>query len=216
MKNKKAISFMMAALMLLLTAPAFAAGESGNSKLEISASCLIPELIVVTVPSDAQVLLNPYEIPVEINGAFIGYQILTEPVSIHNLSRVPISVSVSITGKIKENSDMTLTSMSTKGSTSTLKKAFIYFEIKATSDPDVVAWDNAYNAEKHIVVRTTAKSKKNIVTLDAGDETAPASSKCYGAFRLAGDCIAVPKTGWSEEDGVSAVVAFTFTLLPLS
>ncbi len=213
MKNKKVIVILMAVLMLVLATPTLAEGT--NTKTRIDATTLVPEIIVVTVPTNANVVINPYELPVEINNTSVTDQIVTTPVSIWNQSAAPIKVSVAIECTVKEGSDLYMVPYSTKGLPTTLKRAFAYFEIQATSDPDHVTWDSEYDSNKHLVVRD-GKSKRNIVTLDAGDKNAPSSNKCYGAFRLTGDCVSNPKSEWTEEDGIDVVLTFSFALAPTS
>jgi len=210
MKYKKLAAMAASTLMLAGSYTAFAvdAPESGSmNSTVIEAVCDLPE-IKVTVPTTGELFINPYEMPVEINGEYIGYQIVSTPTVIQNESTVPLKVSATVTGAIKEGSDMTLSSSSVDPK-STKKKAFIYFEIQPTNDPETAEWDSGYDANKHIVVRTSPKSKKNMVTLDIADEAG--EKKCYGAFRLTGDCAAVPKIGWTEADGVNVTIAFTFT-----
>lgn len=211
MKNKKVIALLMAVLMLVLATPALAEGTNTSTKVE--ATTLVPEIIVVTVPTNANVVINPYEIPVEINNTSITDQIITTPVSIWNQSAAPVKVSVAIECAVKEGSDLYMIPYSTKQLSTTLKRAFAYFEIQATNDPNRVSWDSEYSFDKHLVVQNGRK-KKDIVTLDAGDENAPSSNKCYGAFRLTGDCISNPKNEWTEQDGIDVVLTFSFALAP--
>ena len=211
MKNKKAICFIMALLMLAM-APLALDNVKENTTTKIEAGCIIPDIIVVSVPGNADVLINPLQIPVEINNENVTDQIITEPVSIHNMSAAPVNVTVNLVGQVKSGSEMSIVGLSTKSSTSTRKRAFVYFEIQATSDPDQVNWDSEYDAEKHLILRTSNKIRKNMVRLDAGDENAPSGNKCYGAFRLTGDCTVNPKTPWTEADGINATVVFSFTL----
>ena len=145
--------------------------------------------------------------PVEINGETIGAQIVSAPAAILNESVVPLQVTATVTGKIKDGSDMVLSSSSIDPDY-TKKKAFIYFEMQTTNDPEKVTWDSEYNMDRHIVVRLTPKVKKKIVTLDAYDEDG--RKKCYGAFRLTGNCAAAPKIPWTDADGVDVTIAFTF------
>lgn len=212
MKNRKITVFLMALLMTaMMTTPAFAGNASPTTRIE--ASCAIPDIIVVTVPTNANVVINPYDVSVNFRPAY--GQILTEPVSIHNQSAAPVKVSVTATGEVNEGSDLALVGASTAGVTTKAKRAFVYFEIQPTSEANPENfndWDSAFDAEKHLIIRAGAKSKKNIVTLGAGDENAPADSKCYGAFRLTGDCVDFPASGWQDADGFRATIAFSFTL----
>lgn len=204
MKYKKFIAGFVS-MLLLVGNFCVSAAETQNTT-QIEAVCELPE-IKVTVPQTGEVFINPYKMPVEINGAFIGYQIISTPTVIQNESVVPLKVTATVTGTIKEGSDMILSSTSVDPNL-TKKKAFIYFEIQSTNDPENVVWDSEYDMDKHIVVRTVAKMKKNIVTLDAYDEDG--QKKCYGAFRLTGNCAAVPRNGWTEKDGLDVTIAFTF------
>lgn len=206
MKNKKLIALLAALLTLAMTAPALAAEQDWNRSTVVDAQCLIPDIAIeVTVPSDGNLYINPLSIPVEINGKVEDGQIISDPAWIENKTEVPVRVTTSVTGAVKEGSTMGLSSSSTQGAGLTRKRAFIYFEIQAADDPEQVAWDSEYDAVKHQVVRTSTKTKKNIVTLGAGGE-----SGCYGAFRLTGDCVENPKQEWTEEDGVDVTIVFSF------
>lgn len=191
------------ALVLLLTAPAFAA--SYNTRID--AQCNLPEISVV-VPTEAEVFINPYRLPIFVEADESTAQIVSTPAYIENKSVVPINVTVTVTGAAKEGSDMTLSSTPTEGA-GTRKKAFVYFEIQASNSVGQVNWDSEYDVEKHLIVRTTAKTKKNIVDLDAVDGT-----NRFGAFRLTGDCSTSPKGGWAETDGIDVEIVFTFMPLP--
>lgn len=186
------------AMLWTITAPAMA-----MFRTEVNAQCDLPE-IRVTVPSTASIFINPYEMSVEIDGGASTDQIISTPAAIKNESPVPLSVNVTITGYLKENCIMRLASESVKDSDTTSKCAFIYFEIVA-SDSTAGDWAETYDPEKHLLVRTGSRTMRNIVTLDAVDGDNP-----YGAFRLTGDCVAYPRTEWTEEDGLDAKIAFTF------
>ena len=205
MRSKKIRSLVLVALLLLaLTAPGYAVN---GGKTRITGKCTLPDIkIEVSVPSTGRVYINPKRLPVKVSGKVENGQIMTDPSYIENLSEVPVKVSATVTGAVKSGSDMALNAATTQDLTTTAKKAFIYFEIHAADDPDTVSWDSEYDEEKHIVVRTSAKTKKDIVALGAGGQ-----GKCYGAFRLSGDCIESPKTPWTARDGVNVEIVFTFT-----
>lgn len=206
MTKKKPLFLLMALLMLAsLVSPASAAEMGNRRSTEIEAVCSrLPE-IRVTVPPAMNVVINPYKIPIVIQDKQVGDQIISDPVALKNESEVPLKVSVSIETVIKEGSDMRLRSESTLDQGLTSKTAFIYFEIQAVSDPDNVAWNEKYDEEKHQVVRPGTRIKKDIVTL--GAEGKPLS---YGAFRLTGDCVAAPRSPWTEADRIDVSIAFTF------
>ena len=208
MNRKKLVSLLLAALiMVILAAPASALVEGVTI---IEGSCLLPDIeIAVTVSADSQVYINPLEIPININGKAEDGQIISEPAYIENKSVVPVQVNVTAAATINGSSDMLLSSSSTKGSTTTAKRAFVYFEIKASNDPESVTWDSAYNAGRHLVIRDYDRTKEKIATIGAGD-----NGKRYGVFRLTGDCIRNPRSPWTEEDGFDVFLTFTFKPLP--
>lgn len=205
MKRKKLSSLLLAAL--LLTIPARAANDGFHTKFDVP--CSMPE-VKVSVPATGELLINPYAMAVNMEEDIVRDQIVSIPGCILNESPVPLQVDVTVTGAVKEGSDMALSSLTTKDSGSTKKRAFIYFEIKAsdTEEPAASIWDGEYDVEKHLVVRAATRSKKNMVQLGAAEQKG-----CYGAFRLTGDCIAAPKNAWSEADGIDVEIVFTFTPL---
>lgn len=209
MKSKQFVFLFVALLLFGMAVPVRAVSVAGNSSTKFTATYMAPK-ITVTVPATAEVFINPYQMPVVIDNKETDAQIVSTPVCIENKSEVPINVSVSATGKIKEGSNMRLVMTPTQGTTLTSKSAFVYFEIQAANsdDLDAVYWDDEYDATKHLVIRTYARTMKNIVALGAAGEEG-----CFGAFRLSGDCVARPKTAWTENDGIDVAISFTFTPL---
>lgn len=208
MRMKKPACLAAAALLALLTVPASAAGPAGiqGGSTKFTAESFLPDVeIQVSVPAESKLYINPLSLPVEIDGTVENKQIVCETSHIENRSVVPVVVDVTVSGAVKEGSDMTLYSASTQGSTAIAKRAFFYFEMQAVDDPAHVEWSGGYDSTEHIPVRLYARTKREIVTLDAaGGET------CYGAFHLDGDCIPTPKNPWTEADGVDVTVVFTF------
>ncbi len=209
MRMKKPACLAAAALLALLTVPASAAArpagiEGGSTKF--TAESFLPDVeIQVSVPAESKLYINPLSLPVEIDGTVENKQIVCETSHLENQSVVPVIVDVTVSGAVKEGSDMTLYSVSTQGSASTAKRAFFYFEMQAVDDPAHVEWSGGYDSTEHIPVRIYARTKREIVTLDAAGGAA-----CYGAFHLDGDCIPTPKNAWTEADGVDVTVVFTF------
>lgn len=199
------------ALLLSLSSPARALAAQGGSSTELTAEPYLPDIkIEVVVPATGNVYINPYQLPIEVDGKIENKQVISDTFGLENQSEVPLQVDVEVTGTIKPGSTMGLLSTSTKKVTTTMKRAFMYFEIHTASDPTAVEWDSKYSSSKHIVVRESSQSKKNIIRLDACD-----NEKRFGAFRLSGDCVQKPREPWSSEDGVDVEVVFTFTPLPL-
>ena len=197
-------------LVLLLTTTALASEDRWSTRID--ALCDLPD-IIVTVPPTAEVFINPYKLPLDIEAGESTAQIVSTPASIENQSKVPLSVTATVTGALKEGSNMRLTSYGTQTPDMLLtsKSAFVYFEMQAAEDGGQVEWDGEYDAEKHQLVRIgTSKTKKNIAIIAQADQP-----KHFGAFRLTGDCVQSPRQGWSEEDGINVTIAFTFTPLPV-
>lgn len=210
MKKKLSLCLLLA-LLLSLTAPAYALTIQGGSNTMITAEPYLPDIkIEVVVPTSGNVYINPYRLPVEVDGNIVNKQVISETFSIENQSEVPLKVDVEVVGKIKSGSSMGLLSQSTATVTTTAKRAFMYFEIHAVSNPSAVTWDSAYDADKHVVVREAERAKKDIVRLDSAD-----NAKRFGAFRLTGDCVQNPREEWTEKDGVTVKVVFSFSPLPV-
>ena len=208
--KKTGLFCVVLALMLSVSAPAAAAGDAGN-QTTITALCELPEISVV-VPSTAEVLINPYEVPVDIGSIASTAQIISTPVCIENQSEVPISVGVSTLAEEKEGSGSILFSGVPTGGTGAIKRVFMYFEIHAsdTANPPQSIWDAAFDSEKHLLVRNFSLPERKMATLSAAGE-----GKEYGVFRLAGDCSANPVADpWTEADGVNVKISFSFKPLP--
>lgn len=218
MMRKRLLCVVLTLAMLFSIQPAAAAALLSNQRsTTITAKTRLP-VIKVTVPSTGRVYLNPFKLEVAIDGEYRYDQILCTPCSIANESDIPLAVDVRVTGQINSGSDMLLSTSSTKDSTSTSKRAFVYFEIHSSNspDPDDVRWDKEYDKTKHIVVTNSdeGRSKTKILTLAAKDLDGDVANGGYAAFRLSGDAIMTPKNEWTAKDGLSVEVAFTFTPIP--
>lgn len=206
MKKRLTLCLIVALLMLLLPTPAQA---SNTSSTFITAEPYLPDIeIEVVVPASGDIYINPNQLPVRINASIVNKQIISDTLAIENLSEVPLSVSVEVTGSIR--GDLRLASESTVGEDTTAKRVFMFFEIQAVSNPKSVAWSNAYREDKHIVIRESTRRSKNIIILGAANQ-----AKRYGAFRVSGDCVQNPREAWTEGDGVDIDVVFTFSPLPV-
>lgn len=213
MKKKSIVSLAVAGgLALAMVAPASAATFYNGQGTKFTALCQLPE-IVVKVPTTGAIYLNPLDLPVHVGQDDEAGQILSTPSCIENQSEVPLKVSVEVTGAIGEGSDMILSSYSTKDMNLTSKRAFMYFEMHVANSDDTerFKWDTAFDAEKHIMVRTTTKRKKDMITLAAAKNGEVASKGGYGVFRIAGDAVKAPKSEWKSTDKVNVEIAFTFT-----
>lgn len=213
MKSKKLILLLAIVLLLSLATPAYAA----NPKTRVTAKVALPDVkIEVVVPSGTKAYINPQRIPVKIGGKIEDSMIFSDEAHIENKSVVPVKVTASVTGSVKTGSDLSLSSTAFDTAAITAKKAFLYLDMQAVSNPDSVQWVDEYDAEKHVIVTSSTKTKKDIVTLAAGDENAAENGPRYGAFRLTGICTDSPKNDWNAKDGVNVQISFTFTALPAS
>jgi hypothetical protein len=217
--KKKPTALLSAFLFVcsLLTMNASAASNKYTTK--ITSECPIPSVTIdVVVPSSEKVYVNPSKVSVKLGGSISDAQIVTEVGYIENRSVVPVSVSASVSASVKSGSSMKFSSTSTKGSDSTAKLAFVFFQMQAVSDPESsITWDQTYDESKHILLSTSTKSKTNFLTLakyDAEDEDD--TSNRFGAFMMSGDCVTMPKSAWTTKDGFTANIVFTFKALPYS
>jgi hypothetical protein len=221
--KKRLTSFLSAFLLVcsLLTMNASAASNMVGNKAttKVTGKCYIPDVTInVVVPSSEKAYINPSKTSIKLGATISNAQIVTETGYIENLSEVPISVSASVSGAIKSGSTMKFATASTKGSTSTAKQAFVYFQMQAVdatyTGPKSVNWDSEYDADKHIMVTTSTKTKTDFLTLAKYDpDAASDTAKRFGAFLLTGDCVILPKDPWTSKDGFTANIAFTFKAL---
>ena len=170
--KQKVLCALTALVLLSFTRPA-AALLSNERGTVIEAMTRMP-IINVTVPGSAEVLINPFQFPVEIDGEDRREQIICTPAMIVSRSDVPLKVSVTVTGGVKEGSDMTLATSPT-GGTGTTKSAFVYFEMvqsesSYTGEVRRSLWADAYDSGKHIPVvgGGVSQSKADISSLLTG------------------------------------------------
>ncbi len=215
--KRKGLLCAILALILLLSAQPAAAANTGNKRTTVitATKCRLP-VIRVAVPTTGSVYINPLKVPVYIGDLESDEQIISPPVSIANMSDVPLKVDVAVTGAIKAGSTMSLVTSPTGGS-GTNKSAFVYFDIKQSNseDPESVEWDPAYDASKHIaVVAGVPITKNDVFTLPAMTLDGEIAEGGYAPFRLSGDAVKKPTDAWNSKDGIYVTVAFTFTPVP--
>lgn len=205
-----------AVLALLVSArPAAAANSFG---VTITADTRVP-IIDVSVPDSADVLINPYEMPVDIGTGRKDYgQIISTPSCVTNYSDTAIQVDLSVTAHVREGSTMTLAASPTGGG-GTQKRAFIYLEFQQTDTGRFqdVQWDGAYSAGNpaHIVLRDgVTVFRTNLMKLPPATPKGKVSPGGYAPFRLTGDAAASPTDEWTTDDGIDVRLAFTFIPLP--
>lgn len=203
---KKRLSLCMLSVLLLMLA---LTGRASGSTV-ITGRADIPDVIIdVVVPAEAESYINPKKLPVLVGTGREFDQILSEPCYIQNKSEVPVQVDIQLCGNLSGSARLVNTS--TVGTGATAKNIFMYFEMLAVNDTaSYVPWLDTYDPDRHLVVLASSKSYTNVVLLGADGE-----EKCYGAFRLTGDCIEEPKYDWNSKDGVTVNITFTFKARPI-
>lgn len=212
MKRKRLFCVVLALVLLFSAKPAAAANRENQRSITITASCRRP-IVRVAVTNYASVYINPLNLPVYIDGEAETDQIISTPACAVNYGDVPLAVDISVTGVVKDGSDMTLSPAPTNGA-GTTKSAFVYFEIKQDNveDPEYVKWDDAFDPSKHIVISNGGTTtKQNIFTLNPMTLDGDVAEGGCAPFRLAGDAVKEPTNAWNSKDGINVAVSFTFT-----
>lgn len=215
MKKKRLLCAVLALVLLFSAKPAKASNKENQRSIVITTSCRRP-IVRVAVTNYASVYINPLNLPIYIDGEADREQIVSTPACAINCGDVPLAVDVSVTGTIKQGSDMTLSPSPTNGS-GTAKSAFIYFEIQHgdIDDPDYVEWDSTFDSSKHIVISNGGTTtKNNIFTLNPLTLDGEIAEGGCAPFRLTGDAVREPTNPWNNKDGINVAVSFTFTPIP--
>ena len=238
MKSRILSGIMAGVLAVSMAVPAFAASTTPvNTSTTITGSYEeIP--IEVTVPQTGTAQINPYGLPIELASGdkIVGEQIVTHPLYVVNNGEVALTVGASVTGTAK--GDLKFVAAAPTDS-DIYKSAFVYLQMKPSAldnsnragssvDPadtisgydaadasaEYAAWKQDYNADKDLVlVNEKAVEKANMVILDGmvdnnGNMEYVAGSAAM--VRLAGTVTESPRDAWSDRDGFTAAVAFTF------
>lgn len=181
--------------------------------------------IKVTVPTTADIVINPYQMEYTKDGdtdPLGSSQIISAEQEITNESNVAVAVNVvDLTAtEVAEGVTISTTALTDKVTT---KSAFLYLEV-VKDDTDFAAAYNAKAANQVVVpyvkegdTKTKKGAKDAIVTLEAGDTTATKAK-----FKIGGSVVANPTKlsedkkstiadTWSEEDKFGISFKFTFT-----
>lgn len=235
LKLKRILSIALSgAMCMALATTAFAAGN----ETVITATFDEPE-IAVTVPATVAAFINPYGVDVNYDAGddtavLSGFQILSVPNCIYNLSGMDLSVSATVTGEVVARAGETDTTKamkfataSTDGGTVTTKSAYVTFQMKVDDgilgeatdiidtlyNPLAEAWAADADADGEVVVKAGETMGEDLVALKKADlsGTNPKAVAGGGALiRLNGDCVTAPKIAWDEKDSFKVTVAYTF------
>lgn len=217
MKRKRLLCAVLVLVLLVSVQPPAAALLNNQRATNVTTKLRMP-VIRVTVTNYASVYINPLNLRVFIGGEEETDQIISTPACAVNFSEVPLEVDLTVSGSIKEGSDMTLESSPTYG-VGTEKSAFVYFEIQQanTAYPEEVTWDSRFDDSKHIVITNGGTTTKNkIFTLAPRTLDGEVGEGGSAPFRLTGDAVRKPTNAWNSKDGINVSVAFTFTPLSYS
>lgn len=158
----------------------------------------LEDLIDVLVPSSGQMILNPYRLPVDLEGGETTDQIVHSCQTLINQSGFPVTVNVSVTGTIPAESEAAFVSEPPSPDAPD-KEVFLYAEFQ----PDPDWWEGSYyDLSNQLLVSEEGTEREDVLTLDAQGE---------GYFRLFGEMSEAPEEPWSKTDTFGAVLTFTFT-----
>lgn len=223
--NKKRIASAALAgtLALSMVTPAFASEKTTNITGSVANITLS-----VAVPTTGKAVINPYGLPYTVGEgvSITGEKIVTAaPLTVQNLSSVPLDVNVSIVGTKTGNFAFEATG-TTLGSTETGNKGVVFFEIFDALALNATTIENtdtlisefaklkSTDAADRVQIKGVAgtpDTKDAVIKLreaDAQNSTLQAGGAAF--FRLAGDVVKKPATAWATTDGFTAAIAFTF------
>jgi hypothetical protein len=168
-------------------------------------------IIKVTVPNAATFAINPYNIQVSTDSLTEtsgdsddpSLSIVSPTYTIQSTSGIGLNVDVTLQATIPSGSKLSLASKDLTGK-ETSKSAFIYLEIKEQGDSFKDSYDKSNN---QIVLSKRAATKKSVCFIPAGTESSPSEAE----FKFFGSVVEYPRTAWTENDKVTAIIKFKFT-----
>ena len=166
-----------------------------------------PPVIEVLVPSSGQVIINPYCLPVELDGQTSTDQIVSAPLILENRSTIPVSVSASVTGTVPPYSGVSFASAPPMPD-SPMKEIFLYAEFHAVPEPAFQpSWSGLYSdSTNQLMVGFQSAAKADVLRLEAGG-----TACSWGAMRLFGSAAVSPMVPWQAGDDIQATFVFSFT-----
>lgn len=166
-----------------------------------------PPVIEVLVPSAGQVIINPYCLPVELDGQTATDQIVSAPLILENRSTIPVSVSASVTGTVPPGSGVSFAAAPPMPD-SPVKEIFLYAEFHAVPEPAFQpSWSGLYSdSTNQLMVGFQSAAKADVMRLEAGG-----TACSWGAMRLFGSAAVSPMVPWQAGDDIQATFVFSFT-----
>lgn len=166
-----------------------------------------PPVIEVLVPSSGQVIINPYCLPVELDGQTATDQIVSAPLILENRSTIPVSVSASVTGTVPPGSGVSFAAAPPMPD-SPVKEIFLYAEFHAVPEPAFQpSWSGLYSdSTNQLMVGVQSAAKADVLRLEAGG-----TACSWGVLRLFGSAAVSPMVPWQAGDDIQATFVFSFT-----
>ena len=166
-----------------------------------------PPVIEVLVPSAGQVIINPYCLPVELDGQTATDQIVSAPLILENRSTIPVSVSASVTGTVPPGSGVSFAAAPPMPD-SPVKEIFLYAEFHAVPEPAFQpSWSGLYSdSTNQLMVGVQSAAKADVLRLEAGG-----TACSWGVLRLFGSAAVSPMVPWQAGDDIQATFVFSFT-----
>ena len=166
-----------------------------------------PPVIEVLVPSSGQVIINPYCLPVELDGQTATDQIVSAPLILENRSTIPVSVSASVTGTVPPGSGVFFAAAPPMPD-SPVKEIFLYAEFHAVPEPAFQpSWSGLYSdSTNQLMVGVQSAAKADVLRLEAGG-----TACSWGVLRLFGSAAVSPMVPWQAGDDIQATFVFSFT-----
>lgn len=164
-----------------------------------------PSIVDVVVPDTGTVIINPYGLPVEIDGRETTEQIAGSTMLLENRSNVAVDVSVNAVGTALGG---VVFAGQPPAENALEKELFLYAEFHATEAYGGAAdWQGFFSGTPYQVPITWSYSTaQNVMRLEAAG-----LAYSWGAARLFGSVAAYPAQPWETGDGFHVNLAFTFT-----
>ncbi len=240
--KKKLVSFLLASVMLVSSAMTVCAAEADTledvaglatgSEVTGASTTNVPTINVV-VPTEVEIVINPYQITYkDENENESTDQIITPIYEIESLSNVALAVNVSgLTAKgVTAETGITIATAPVTEKITT-KSAFLYLEVaNETETAGTYAFADAYSSKSatQLVVPNTevkdakgndiaAASKEAIVTLAASDGEKAVKAGYKFSGNVVANPVAVDESGvsslapWTDSDSIGIAFKFTFT-----
>lgn len=164
-------------------------------------------VINVTVPETGEIIVNPYQLEVQVGDSVSREQIVSSPLVVTSSSTVDLVVDIGVTGTV---SPSTMLVDAPPLPDAVEKELFLYLEISPCSDStgNDAMWSGEYTGRvNQVLVSESGEMQADMLTLPAATEAYGASYAALGVFGAASPA---PDTMWNSMDSVTLMVTYTF------